>query len=100
MDAASQLGYCGIEPLRRTLTLKKSSGQRSFPSIVRIQRRNDVVRAVATEPKPSDTKVVNGSSKSPSVKPINGSSKSALPKPINGSSTVNYGLIIGCFVVN
>lgn len=86
MDAASQLGYCGLEPLRRTLTLKKLSGQRSFPSNVRIQKRNDVVRAVATEPKPSDTKVVNGSSKSPSVKPINGSSKSALPKPINGSS--------------
>ncbi|OVA14177.1 Protein kinase domain [Macleaya cordata] len=59
MDAASHLGYCGIEPLRRTLAFQhggssrsknRSSStnhlRRSFPS-----RRAGVVVAVATEPK-------------------------------------------------
>ncbi|KAK3016430.1 hypothetical protein RJ639_006263 [Escallonia herrerae] len=82
MDAAcQQLVYCGIEPLRRTLR------PRSFASklvtdhnslrIVGIRRRRLVVRAIATEPKPTDTKpllpkVVNGSSGAQPSRPVNG----------------------------
>lgn len=90
MDAASQLGYCGIEPLRRTFSTTKTSSllHLSVPRRNRkLSRRNRLdVRAVATEPKPTATKTSGtGSSTSPaSSKPVNGSFNST----INGSSTV------------
>nr|GMD85491.1 putative unusual protein kinase [Ipomoea batatas]GME03493.1 putative unusual protein kinase [Ipomoea batatas] len=86
MDAASQLVFCGIDPMRctslpsRTVSvpfLKAASNRRSFP---RIRRRNAVVRAIATEPKPSDTKP--SPSNTSSSRPVNG-----FPKPVNGVST-------------
>ncbi|KAL1832342.1 hypothetical protein ACET3Z_001993 [Daucus carota] len=89
MDAASQLGYCGIEPLRRTFSTTKTSSllNLSVPRRNRkLSRRNRLdVRAVATEPKPTATKTSGtGSSTSPaSSKPVNGSFNST----INGSST-------------
>uniref|UniRef100_A0A166H1J6 Protein kinase domain-containing protein n=1 Tax=Daucus carota subsp. sativus TaxID=79200 RepID=A0A166H1J6_DAUCS len=89
MDAASQLGYCGIEPLRRTFSTTKTSSllHLSVPRRNRkLSRRNRLdVRAVATEPKPTATKTSGtGSSTSPaSSKPVNGSFNST----INGSST-------------
>ncbi|OUZ99512.1 Uncharacterized protein family UPF0016 [Macleaya cordata] len=78
MDAASQLGYCGIEPLRRTLAFQHGGSsrsknrsscsstihlRRSFPS-----RRAGIVVAFATEPKapvatpppPPRKKAING----------------------------------------
>ncbi|KAL3620061.1 hypothetical protein CASFOL_034973 [Castilleja foliolosa] len=67
MDAAAQLVYCGVDPLYRTSALKRN--RRVFPRI----KRNSVVRAITTEPKPSDTKP---------PKVINGS-----PKPVNGAPT-------------
>ncbi|GFP92875.1 uncharacterized protein sll0005 [Phtheirospermum japonicum] len=72
MDAAAQLVYCGVDPLYRTSPLKRN--RRVFPRI----KRNAVVRAIATEPKPSDTK---------QPKVINGSPKAAAYKPVNGAST-------------
>uniref|UniRef100_A0A5B7BC63 Protein kinase domain-containing protein n=1 Tax=Davidia involucrata TaxID=16924 RepID=A0A5B7BC63_DAVIN len=90
MDAASQLVYCGIDPLRRTLpsrTLSSSSNKttvhRPFRAIVRVRRRNDVVRAVATEPKPTEA----GPSRSSPPKVINGSPRSPSSKAVNGAST-------------
>lgn len=80
MDAASQLVvYCGIEPFRRTISLKNSS----FSTRLKVRRRSSVILAVATEPKPTQTE----SSKSPPPNVINGSSKSSPAKPINGLST-------------
>ncbi|KAL0376895.1 UNVERIFIED_CONTAM: hypothetical protein Scaly_0807100 [Sesamum calycinum] len=79
MDAAAQLVYCGIDPLHRTSRFSsavlntKSRNSRFFPRIT----KNAVVKAIATEPRPSDTKppkVVNGSPKTASYKPINGAS--------------------------
>ncbi|KAK4425329.1 hypothetical protein Salat_1726900 [Sesamum alatum] len=79
MDAAAQLVYCGIDPLYRTSRFSsaglnsKSRNIRFFPRI----KRNAVVKAIATEPRPSDTKspkVVNGSPKTASYKPVNGAS--------------------------
>ncbi|KAK1395415.1 UbiB domain protein [Heracleum sosnowskyi] len=89
MDAASHLGYCGIEPLRRTFSSTKTSSllHLSIPRRNRkLSRRNRLdIRAVATEPKPTSTKTSGtGSSTSPaSSKPLNGSFNST----INGSST-------------
>ncbi|KAF8392051.1 hypothetical protein HHK36_022391 [Tetracentron sinense] len=70
MEAASQLGYCGIEPLRRTLAFKNID-RRSFQSKIRVRRRTNVIVAVATEPKPAET----GSSRSRPPKSVNGVSK-------------------------
>ncbi|KAK6161805.1 hypothetical protein DH2020_005186 [Rehmannia glutinosa] len=79
MDAAAQLVYRGVDPLYRTSPLSsatsngKGRNRRVFPTI----KRNAVVRAIATEPRPSDTqqpKVINGSSKTTSYKPVNGAS--------------------------
>ncbi|XP_010241145.1 PREDICTED: uncharacterized protein LOC104585840 [Nelumbo nucifera] len=78
MDAAAQLVYCGIEPLRRTLTSrtgpshskKRTSNNRClFPAKTASRRRSFVV-AVATEPKPVDTRP--SSSRTPPPKPVNG----------------------------
>ncbi|XP_059632206.1 uncharacterized protein LOC132274876 [Cornus florida] len=87
MDAASQLVYCGVEPFCRTLhasSSKKMTVYRQCPSVIGVRRRNGVVRAVATKPKPAEEagpsrpsppKVVNGSSRSPSSsKAVNGAS--------------------------
>ncbi|KAM3356887.1 hypothetical protein P3S68_023601 [Capsicum galapagoense] len=72
MDAAAQLVYCGIgDPLCRTSLPYRGLSS----SKLKIKRKNGVVRAIATEPKPSD-------SKTSTTKPINGISKS-----VNGSST-------------
>ncbi|KAF3664007.1 putative histone h2a [Capsicum annuum] len=72
MDAAAQLVYCGIgDPLCRTSLPYRGLSS----SKLKIKRKNGVVRAIATEPKPSD-------SKASTTKPINGISKS-----VNGSST-------------
>ncbi|KAL0414125.1 UNVERIFIED_CONTAM: hypothetical protein Sradi_1614200 [Sesamum radiatum] len=79
MDAAAQLVYCGIDPLYRTSRFSsavlnsKSRNSSFFPRI----KKNAVVKAIATEPRPSDTKppkVVNGSPKTTSYKPVNGAS--------------------------
>lgn len=86
MDAAatataSQLVYCGIEPLRRTCPA--ASKKRAMPSgIVAFRRPNGVVRAVATDPKPTQTE---SSGSSPRRGVVNGSSRSP---PVNGVSTV------------
>ena len=86
MDAAatataSQLVYCGIEPLRRTCPA--ASKKRAMPSgIVAFRRPNGVVRAVATDPKPNQTE---SSGSSPRRGVVNGSSRSP---PVNGVSTV------------
>ncbi|CAK9155900.1 unnamed protein product [Ilex paraguariensis] len=90
MDAASQLVCCGIEPFRRNFpagthsasTLKKRIDHNSLPRVVRIRRRHGVVRAVAIEPRPTETK-----SSSSTVKVINGSPKSPSSKQVNGVST-------------
>ncbi|PSR98449.1 UbiB domain protein [Actinidia chinensis var. chinensis] len=78
MDVACQLVCCGIDPVRTV-------HRRPLPSVVRVQRRNGVVRAVATEPKPTETgpsrsppKVVNGSARSPPSKPVNGVSSTRM----------------------
>ncbi|KAI3469930.1 hypothetical protein Pfo_026592 [Paulownia fortunei] len=79
MDAAAQLVHCGIDHLYRTSPFSsaawnnKSRNRPFFPRI----KRNAVVKAIATEPKPSDTKppkVVNGTPKTASYKPVNGAS--------------------------
>lgn len=79
MEAASHT-CCRIDSLPRSLasndcSTRFTAGRRSFPSIVRVKRRNGVTRAVATEPKPKaadprTSRTVNGSS-------------------INGTSTVH-----------
>lgn len=84
MEAASPLACSGIEPLRRPnrpLHTLAASGHRSFPASVRVRKRNGVVRAVATEPKPADVKKSN----SP-PKVVNGSS-SSLSSSVNGVPT-------------
>lgn len=76
MDAAAQLVYCGIDPLcRSSLPYRGPSSSSSSSSLkkLRIRRKNGVVRAIATEPKPSESKAT--------TKPVNG-----IPKPVNGSS--------------
>ncbi|KAH6770223.1 Protein kinase superfamily protein [Perilla frutescens var. hirtella] len=78
MDAATaQLVHCGIDHLHRVSPYSSAAGfnfqsrnRRYFPSV----RRNAVVRAIATEPKPPNTK--------PPLKAGNGT-----PKQVNGSST-------------
>ncbi|XP_057772160.1 uncharacterized protein LOC130991783 [Salvia miltiorrhiza] len=80
MDAAAQLAHCGIDHLHRASPYSSAAGwncrsrnHRFFPRI----RRNAVVRAIATEPKPSDTKppiAVNGTAKPPPYKMVNGTS--------------------------
>lgn len=82
MDAAAQLVYCGIDPLRRSslpyrALSSSSSSSSSLSKKLKFRRRNVVVRAIATEPKPSEAKTT--------TKPVNG-----IPKPVNGSSTVGY----------
>lgn len=76
MDAAAaQLIYCGIDPLcRSSLPYRGLSSSSSSSSLkkLRIRRKNGIVRAIATEPKPSESKATG------------------IPKPVNGSSTVGY----------
>lgn len=77
MDAAAQLVYCGIDPMCRSSLpyrgLSSSCSSSSSLKKLRIRRKNGVVRAIATEPKPSESKTT--------TKPVNG-----IPKPVNGSS--------------
>uniref|UniRef100_M1CWH1 Protein ABC1, mitochondrial n=1 Tax=Solanum tuberosum TaxID=4113 RepID=M1CWH1_SOLTU len=77
MDAAAQLVYCGIDPMCRSSLpyrgLSSSGSSSSSLKKLRIRRKNGVVRAIATEPKPSESKTT--------TKPVNG-----IPKPVNGSS--------------
>ncbi|KAK4482529.1 hypothetical protein RD792_009688, partial [Penstemon davidsonii] len=82
MDAAKQLVCCGIDPLHRTSAFPSTSTNRPFSpttKVIKLRRRgNAVVKAIATEPKPSDAK----------TKPsLNGSPKTASYRPVNGSST-------------
>lgn len=80
MDAASQLVYCGIDPLRRW-----SPSQRSISrNKIRVRRRLSRVSAVAAGPKPSRT------TSSPPANTVNGSSRSPPSKSVNGVSTVTY----------
>lgn len=102
MDAAAsvQLFYCGIDPLKRTarrsLSLSSSLMSRApfRRSSFRISKQNAVVRAIATEPRPTDTKPpINYSSSQSSASPTNfvngnGSSGTASAKKVNGGSTV------------
>ncbi|KAG8369716.1 hypothetical protein BUALT_Bualt14G0042800 [Buddleja alternifolia] len=83
MDAAAQLVYRGVDPLYRTSPFlsttsnNNSRNRRIFPGISKFGKQNAVVKAIATEPKPSDTKppkVVNGSPKTVAYKPVNGAS--------------------------
>ncbi|EYU31735.1 hypothetical protein ABFS82_07G059800 [Erythranthe guttata] len=76
MDAAAQLVYCGMYPLYRTSPFSSTAGNRRFfPRI----KRNAVVKAIATEPRPSDTKP---------TKEVNGSPKTASSyKSVNGTPT-------------
>ncbi|CDO99419.1 unnamed protein product [Coffea canephora] len=98
MDAAAsvQLVYCGINPLRRT-TRRQNTLSSNFhfrPAdrngfFRRINERNGVVRAIATEPRPADTKQANNSSSS-QPKVVNGfgsSSATTSSKKVNGAST-------------
>ncbi|KAI3957076.1 hypothetical protein MKW92_016140 [Papaver armeniacum] len=66
MDAASQLGYCGIEPLKRSLASVRGRGAGSSSSSARItttiqqhsrrrSRRRNLVVSVATEQPPSSS---------------------------------------------
>ncbi|CAN4090943.1 unnamed protein product [Withania somnifera] len=72
MDAATQLVYCRIDPLyRSSLPYRGSSTLKKL----KIRRKNGVVRAVATEPKASESTTSR-------TKPVNG-----ISKPVNGSST-------------
>ncbi|XP_049406756.1 uncharacterized protein LOC125870380 [Solanum stenotomum] len=77
MDAAAQLVYCGIDPMCRSSLpyhgLSSSCSSSSSLKKLRIRRKNGVVRAIATEPKPSESNTT--------TKPVNG-----IPKPVNGSS--------------
>lgn len=84
MDAAAQLVHCGIDHLHRASPFSPSAGsnyrsrnRRYFPSV----RRNAVVRAIATEPKPSETK---------RPKDVNGTPKPAPYTLVNGGSTVGF----------
>ncbi|KAG5560570.1 hypothetical protein RHGRI_003780 [Rhododendron griersonianum] len=88
MDVACQLVCCGgIDPLRHTTSsLSSSSSSASsnttiatprgrIPSAIRARRRRSgVVRAVASEPKPTEKgpREVNGSPSSSPLKPVNG----------------------------
>nr|XP_016503324.1 PREDICTED: uncharacterized protein sll0005 [Nicotiana tabacum] len=77
MDAASQLVYGRIDPLRRSSLPSRglySSSSSSSSKKLRVRRKNGVVRAIATEPKPSESKTT--------TKPVNG-----VPRPVNGAST-------------
>lgn len=87
MDAAAQLAYCGVEPLRRTLatgsrTKRPSYGLAQTISIVR--GRNSVILSVAAEPKPTEAL----SDASPTPKVVNGYSRSSQPNAVNGVSVV------------
>ncbi|KAK4356877.1 hypothetical protein RND71_022487 [Anisodus tanguticus] len=73
MDAATQLVYCGIDPMCRA-SLPYRGLASSSPLKLKIRRKNGVVRAIATEPKPSESKT--------STKPVN-----EIPKPVNSGST-------------
>ncbi|KAH7573075.1 hypothetical protein JRO89_XS03G0063400 [Xanthoceras sorbifolium] len=78
MEAAPQLLYCGIEPVRFSLR-----GNRLFRSRVSARRRPRPVLAVAAEPKPTQS----GPSNSSPPRTVNGSSISPPLKPVNGVST-------------
>ncbi|KAE9452946.1 hypothetical protein C3L33_15161, partial [Rhododendron williamsianum] len=98
MDVACQLVCCGgIDPLRHTTSSLSSSSssassnttitppRRRIPSAIRARRRrNGVVRAVATEPKPTEKgpRVVNGSPSSSPLKPVNGVSTNEVSRAI------------------
>ncbi|KAI4346168.1 hypothetical protein L6164_013241 [Bauhinia variegata] len=76
MDAASQLAYCGIDPLRRCCPSQRLVTQNKL----RVRRRVNRVFAVAAEPKPPRT-----ASSPPEA--VNGSSRRTPDKPVNGVST-------------
>ncbi|XP_051133258.1 uncharacterized protein LOC127252912 [Andrographis paniculata] len=80
MDAAAQLVYCGIDPLRRRSPFAGANSNSRLRNRLFTPRikRDGVVKAVATEPRPSDTKP-------PSA--VNGSTKTASSKQVNGAST-------------
>ncbi|XP_058095034.1 uncharacterized protein LOC131240665 [Magnolia sinica] len=75
MDAATHHLCCGINPLRRTLSLDEGFGSSkrrtgSFPlTRDRVRRRRSVVVSVTTEPKPG-----SGPPRSLPLKPVNGTS--------------------------
>ncbi|KAI4338245.1 hypothetical protein L6164_016588 [Bauhinia variegata] len=76
MDAASQLVYCGIDPLRRC-----SPSQRSFArNKLWVRKRVNRVFAVSAGPKPPRI------SSSPPANGVIGSSSSPPAKPVNGVS--------------
>ncbi|XP_055813836.1 uncharacterized protein LOC129883240 [Solanum dulcamara] len=74
MDAAAQLVYCGIDPLCRSSPPYRGISSSASLNKLKIRRKSGVVRAIATEPKPSESKTT--------TKSVNGNRK-----PINGSST-------------
>ncbi|KAJ8530719.1 hypothetical protein K7X08_023600 [Anisodus acutangulus] len=65
MDAAAQLVYCGFDPLYRSSLPYRGLSSSSLKKL-KIRRKNGVVQAIATEPKPSESKT--------STKPVNGGS--------------------------
>ncbi|XP_054807277.1 uncharacterized protein LOC129309647 [Prosopis cineraria] len=76
MDAASQLVYCGIDPLRRWSPSQLSISRNK----VRVHRRLGRVTAVSAEPRP--TRTASRPARAP-----NGSSRSSPPQSVNGVST-------------
>lgn len=86
MDAAAQLAYCGIEPLRRTLATHSSRTKRPSYGLAQarsiVPGRNSVILAVAAEPKPTEAL----SDASPTPKVVNGYSRSSQPNAVNGVS--------------
>ncbi|KAI9114956.1 hypothetical protein K1719_013969 [Acacia pycnantha] len=76
MDAASQLVYCGIDPLRRWSPSQLSISRNK----VRFRRRLGRVTAASAEPRPTRTAA-------PPASTVNGSSRSSSPKSVNGVST-------------
>lgn len=79
MDAASQLVYCGAEPLRFSFPSRPSR----FTSVP-VRSRARKILAVATDPKPTKT----GPAKPSQTGPTNGSARPPASKAVNGVSTV------------
>ncbi|XP_026400957.1 uncharacterized protein LOC113296820 [Papaver somniferum] len=77
MDAASQLGYCGIEPLKRTVASVRGRGVGSSSGSARItttiqhskrrSRRRNLVVSVATEQPPSSSSAPPPSRRKPII---------------------------------
>lgn len=94
MEAAAgsvQLVYCGVDRRRtvRRSVSATSGGAWCRRSFVRIPKRNGVVRAIATEPRPADNESPAKSNSSPNkVVNGNGSFSTSSSKSVNGVSTV------------